>query len=133
MLTPKGQLTELKLMIEHLEVHARVCFDHAANYWRNSRGGLLFSHSYEGYAFPEKKPYVLGLIEDLNNDPAVHGILVQLPLPDHLDEQLITQSIRPEKDVDGFHFQNIGMLTAGIILALMVLPYMVARAAAAAA
>lgn len=56
---------------------------------------------------------VLGLIDDLNNDPAVHGILVQLPLPDHLDEQLITQSIKPEKDVDGFHFQNIGMLTAG--------------------
>ena len=56
---------------------------------------------------------VLGLIDDLNNDPSVHGILVQLPLPNHLDEQLITQSIKPEKDVDGFHFQNIGMLTAG--------------------
>ena len=56
---------------------------------------------------------VLGLIDELNNDPSVHGILVQLPLPGHLDEQLITQSIRPEKDVDGFHFQNIGMLTAG--------------------
>ena len=56
---------------------------------------------------------VLDLIDQLNNDPAVHGILVQLPLPGHLDEQLITQSIKPEKDVDGFHFQNIGMLTAG--------------------
>ncbi|MDH3441037.1 MAG: bifunctional methylenetetrahydrofolate dehydrogenase/methenyltetrahydrofolate cyclohydrolase FolD [Gammaproteobacteria bacterium] len=56
---------------------------------------------------------VLALINELNNDPSVHGILVQLPLPDHLDEQLITQSIRPDKDVDGFHFQNIGMLTAG--------------------
>ncbi len=56
---------------------------------------------------------VLSLIDELNNDPSVHGILVQLPLPGHLDEQLITQSIRPEKDVDGFHFQNIGMLTAG--------------------
>ena len=56
---------------------------------------------------------VLKLIDELNNDPSVHGILVQLPLPKHLDEQLITQSIKPEKDVDGFHFQNIGMLTAG--------------------
>ena len=56
---------------------------------------------------------LLALIDDLNNDAAVHGILVQLPLPDHLDEQTVTQAIRPDKDVDGFHFQNIGMLTAG--------------------
>jgi len=56
---------------------------------------------------------ILQLIKDLNGDPAIHGILVQLPLPDHLDEQLITQSVAPEKDVDGFHFQNIGKLTAG--------------------
>jgi methylenetetrahydrofolate dehydrogenase (NADP+)/methenyltetrahydrofolate cyclohydrolase len=56
---------------------------------------------------------VLGLIEELNGDPAIHGILVQLPLPSQLDEQTITQSIMPAKDVDGFHFQNIGMLTAG--------------------
>ena len=56
---------------------------------------------------------ILALIDDLNKDSAVHGILVQLPLPAHLDEQLITQSIVPGKDVDGFHFQNIGMLTAG--------------------
>ena len=56
---------------------------------------------------------VLKLIDKLNNDAAIHGILVQLPLPAHLDEQAITQSIVPEKDVDGFHFQNIGMLTAG--------------------
>ena len=56
---------------------------------------------------------VLRLVNDLNEDPAIHGILVQLPLPDHLDEQAVTQAIVPEKDVDGFHFQNIGMLTAG--------------------
>ena len=56
---------------------------------------------------------VLQLVGELNADPAIHGILVQLPLPDHLDEQLVTQSIAPEKDVDGFHFQNIGKLTAG--------------------
>ncbi len=56
---------------------------------------------------------VLQVVEQLNADPSIHGILVQLPLPDHLDEQLVTQSISPEKDVDGFHFQNIGKLTAG--------------------
>ncbi len=56
---------------------------------------------------------VLRLIDELNNDAAIHGILVQLPLPDHLDEQTITQSIVPSKDVDGFHFVNIGKLTAG--------------------
>ncbi|MGB5354410.1 MAG: bifunctional methylenetetrahydrofolate dehydrogenase/methenyltetrahydrofolate cyclohydrolase FolD [Woeseia sp.] len=56
---------------------------------------------------------LLLLIDELNADPKVHGILVQLPLPKHLDEQRITQSIRPQKDVDGFHFENIGKLTAG--------------------
>lgn len=56
---------------------------------------------------------VLSLIDNLNNDPAIHGILVQLPLPAHLNELKVTQSINPQKDVDGFHFQNIGMLTAG--------------------
>ena len=56
---------------------------------------------------------VLALIDDLNNDDSIHGILVQLPLPEHLDEQLVTQSIAPSKDVDGFHFVNIGKLTSG--------------------
>ena len=56
---------------------------------------------------------VLQLIDNLNNDDSIHGILVQLPLPGHLDEQLITQSISPGKDVDGFHFINIGKLTSG--------------------
>ncbi|MBT8103776.1 MAG: bifunctional methylenetetrahydrofolate dehydrogenase/methenyltetrahydrofolate cyclohydrolase FolD [Gammaproteobacteria bacterium] len=56
---------------------------------------------------------VLKLIDSLNNDEAIHGILVQLPLPEHLDEQTITQAVAPTKDVDGFHFVNIGKLTAG--------------------
>lgn len=56
---------------------------------------------------------VLKLIADLNDDNAIHGILVQLPLPSHLDEHAITQSILPSKDVDGFHYINIGKLTAG--------------------
>ncbi len=56
---------------------------------------------------------LLALIEALNADPAVHGILVQLPLPGHLDERQITQTLDPDKDVDGFHYRNIGMLAAG--------------------
>ncbi len=56
---------------------------------------------------------VIELVEELNADPAIHGILVQLPLPDHLDEHVVTHSIAPDKDVDGFHFENIGKLTAG--------------------
>ena len=56
---------------------------------------------------------VLDLIASLNEDEVIHGIFVQLPLPGHLDEQKITQSILPSKDVDGFHYINIGKLTAG--------------------
>jgi len=56
---------------------------------------------------------VLALIDDLNNDASIHGILVQLPLPKHLDEQAVTQAVAPSKDVDGFHFINIGKLTSG--------------------
>ncbi|MEE4160982.1 MAG: bifunctional methylenetetrahydrofolate dehydrogenase/methenyltetrahydrofolate cyclohydrolase FolD [Woeseiaceae bacterium] len=56
---------------------------------------------------------LLELIDSLNGDAAIHGILVQLPLPEHIDETRITQSILPSKDVDGFHYVNIGKLTAG--------------------
>ena len=56
---------------------------------------------------------LLALIDQLNNDPAVHGILCQLPLPDHLDEDLVINSIAPEKDVDGFHISNVGLLGTG--------------------
>lgn len=50
------------------------------------------------------------LIERLNRDPAVHGILVQLPLPAHIDATDLIQTIRPDKDVDGFHAENVGRL-----------------------
>eukprot|EP00842_Homolaphlyctis_polyrhiza_P003103 jgi/Hompol1/3794/HPOL_003393-RA len=53
---------------------------------------------------------LLDVIQTLNDDPAVHGILVQLPLPSHLDEKVITESIDIKKDVDGFHSANIGQL-----------------------
>ena len=56
---------------------------------------------------------LLALIDTLNNDPAVHGILVQLPLPGHLNEDLVINSIDPAKDVDGFHISNVGLLGTG--------------------
>ncbi len=56
---------------------------------------------------------LLAVVEKLNNDPTVHGILVQLPLPKHLDEDLIINSISPAKDVDGFHISNVGLLGTG--------------------
>ena len=56
---------------------------------------------------------LLSLIDRLNRDPAVDGILVQLPLPAHLDEKAVTLAIRPEKDVDAFHPINVGAVCAG--------------------
>ncbi len=56
---------------------------------------------------------LLDLIEGLNNDPAIHGILVQLPLPKHIDSGRVIQTISPDKDVDGFHFINVGKLGTG--------------------
>lgn len=56
---------------------------------------------------------LLALIDKLNNDASVHGILVQLPLPKHLDEDLVINAISPEKDVDGFHISNVGLLGTG--------------------
>jgi methylenetetrahydrofolate dehydrogenase (NADP+)/methenyltetrahydrofolate cyclohydrolase len=56
---------------------------------------------------------LLALINQLNADPEIHGILVQLPLPKHLDEDLVINSIAPAKDVDGFHISNVGLLGTG--------------------
>ena len=56
---------------------------------------------------------LLAVVDQLNNDPAIHGILVQLPLPKHLNEDLVINSIAPAKDVDGFHISNVGLLGTG--------------------
>ena len=56
---------------------------------------------------------LLTLIEKLNKDANVHGILCQLPLPDHLNEQEVINAIDPKKDVDGFHISNVGLLNTG--------------------
>ena len=55
----------------------------------------------------------LEMVESLNADASIHGVLVQLPLPKHIDEGKVIQTIAPEKDVDGFHFINVGKLGTG--------------------
>ena len=69
----------------------------------------------QSYELPEetKESELLDLIEKLNNDNHVHGILIQLPLPKHINEKLVTNAISAEKDVDGFHPINIGKLCIG--------------------
>ncbi len=70
--------------------------------------------SYE-YALPEdtKEEELLSLIRDLNQNSAIHGILVQLPLPRHISEEKVLLAIDPKKDVDAFHPMNVGRLVAG--------------------
>ncbi|MBO6727372.1 MAG: bifunctional methylenetetrahydrofolate dehydrogenase/methenyltetrahydrofolate cyclohydrolase FolD [Rhizobiaceae bacterium] len=58
---------------------------------------------------------LLALIGELNADPAIHGILVQLPLPAHIDADAVIQAISPDKDVDGFHYINVGRLVTGAL------------------
>lgn len=69
----------------------------------------------EKHALPEDttEEELLALVDRLNNDPKIHGILVQLPLPKHLDDKLIINHILPEKDVDAFHPVNVGKIMIG--------------------
>lgn len=67
------------------------------------------------YKLPEEttQEELLNLVHELNQEDGVDGILVQLPLPAHINEDVVTQAISPQKDVDGFHNQNMGALTTG--------------------
>lgn len=67
------------------------------------------------YELPEEttEDELLALVEKLNRDEKVHGILVQLPLPGHIDEDKVIETISPKKDVDGFHPQSVGALSIG--------------------
>lgn len=67
------------------------------------------------YEIPETttQDELLAIIDDCNKNPKINGILVQLPLPDHIDEDTVIKAIAPEKDVDGFHPQSVGAMTIG--------------------
>ena len=69
----------------------------------------------EEYALPGEttEEELLALVEELNNKETIHGILVQLPLPKHINEETIINAIRPEKDVDAFHPTNVGKIMIG--------------------
>ena len=85
-------------------------------YVRNKtrRFSKLNLHS-ETIRLPEEtsQEELLTTINTLNNDPVFHGILVQLPLPKHIDSEVVIHAIAPHKDVDGFHPENLGRLAAG--------------------
>lgn len=67
------------------------------------------------YEIPETttQEELLSIIKDCNQNPEINGILVQLPLPKHIDEDTVIKAIAPEKDVDGFHPQSVGAMTIG--------------------
>ena len=82
-------------------------------YLRNKLNGLaeVGMRSMEHrLAYSTKEEFVVDLIHNLNNDSSVHGILVQIPLPDHINIDRVIGHIRPDKDVDGLHNQNMGQL-----------------------
>ncbi|MDW0117312.1 bifunctional methylenetetrahydrofolate dehydrogenase/methenyltetrahydrofolate cyclohydrolase FolD [Sporosarcina thermotolerans] len=66
---------------------------------------------------------LLDQVEKLNQDDSIHGILVQLPLPEHINEDLVIQKIDPNKDVDGFHPQNVGKMMIGQVAYLPCTPH----------
>ena len=79
---------------------------------RQAREAAMASFEYRlPHGVPQEN--LLELIERLNQDPAVHGILVQLPLPPQVDTDRVINAIRPDKDIDGFHPVNVGALATG--------------------
>ena len=116
---------ELRQEVELLKAQGKSCAlaviqvgnDPASSvYVRNKKNACNYigitSLSYE---LPEEttEEELLACIDQLNEDPNVHGILCQLPLPGHMDENKVIRRISPKKDVDGFHPENVGALTIG--------------------
>jgi len=91
--------------------------DPASSVYVRSKGKATLEAGMESFEF--RRPATIGeddlldLVEELNGDPRIDGILVQLPLPGHIDEQAVIAAISPDKDVDGFHVVNSGKLAVG--------------------
>ncbi|HIA12418.1 MAG TPA: bifunctional 5,10-methylene-tetrahydrofolate dehydrogenase/5,10-methylene-tetrahydrofolate cyclohydrolase [Flavobacteriales bacterium] len=77
------------------------------------------------YRYPSSiaEDALLSKIEELNNDDSLHGFIVQLPLPDHIDEQKVKEAVSPEKDVDGFHPENVGKMALNLPTFISATPY----------
>ncbi len=85
-------------------------------YVRNKRKACTEAGIYsEEHKLPAEttEEELLALVQKLNQDPNIHGILVQLPLPDHINETKVLRAVSPDKDVDGFHPFNVGLLVEG--------------------
>ncbi|NYH12872.1 5,10-methylene-tetrahydrofolate dehydrogenase/methenyl tetrahydrofolate cyclohydrolase [Paraburkholderia bryophila] len=87
--------------------------------------------SFDRYPADLPEAELLARIDELNRDPRIHGILVQLPLPKHIDSHKVIEAIAPEKDVDGFHVANAGALMTGQPLFRPCTPYGVMKMLAA--
>ena len=91
--------------------------DPASQVYVKSKGKQTKEAGMNSYEYKLKEDTLeldlLKLVYDLNNDDAVHGILVQLPLPPHINEEAVINAIDPAKDVDGFHISNVGLLATG--------------------
>ncbi len=91
--------------------------DPASQVYVRSKGRMTVEVGMNSYehklAADTKEAELLDLIDRLNRDPDVHGILVQLPVPDHIDEAKVINAISPDKDVDGFTILNVGRLATG--------------------
>jgi methylenetetrahydrofolate dehydrogenase (NADP+) / methenyltetrahydrofolate cyclohydrolase len=83
--------------------------------------GIISSIYRQSASTSEKE--LLTLIDFINNDPEVHGLIVQLPLPSHINPSNIIQSVKPEKDVDGFHPVNIGRMVQGLPAYISATPF----------
>jgi methylenetetrahydrofolate dehydrogenase (NADP+)/methenyltetrahydrofolate cyclohydrolase len=97
--------------------------DPASSVYVRNKGKMTLAAGMESFEF--RRPATIGqdelieLVEELNGDPRVDGILVQLPLPGHIDDQAVIATIDPAKDVDGFHVVNAGKLAVGDRTALV--------------
>ena len=91
--------------------------DPASQVYVKSKGKQTKEAGMNSYEYKLKEDTLeldlLKLVYDLNNDDAVHGILIQLPLPPHINEEAVINAIDPAKDVDGFHISNVGLLATG--------------------
>lgn len=92
--------------------------DPASQVYVRNKGRMAEEVGFASFTHPlpaaTSQAELLALIDDLNADPAVHGILVQLPLPAQIDEQTVINRISADKDVDGFHISNVGRLSLGL-------------------